>query len=99
MSKPRGPARGPAESRAHLLAELRCHPAGRHVVRRDSPERRRLKQAARQSVLAARLEGAPRRQTGQVWRLALDGQELGTPGLVQSRHGAQEPERVGMAWI
>src|SRR6266542_1058204 len=61
--------------------------------------RRRLKQAARQSVLAARLEGAPRRQTGQVWRLALDGQELGTPGLVQSRHGAQEPERVGMAWI
>src|SRR5438067_6868091 len=81
-----------------LPLQPRRLPARAHVAGlADGLEGWRLDGAALHAERAARGERAARRQPCEIGRLALDRRQSRAARLVQPRHRAQQPERVGMA--
>src|SRR5688572_870807 len=70
------------------------HPARGVVAFANECQRRVFFLTFVDSEGAARVERAPLRQVTQVWRQSLDWNQLLVRYLVQSRHGAQEAQRV-----
>src|SRR6516162_8985037 len=64
----------------------------------DLAQRRLLDEAARHAELAARVEGAARRQALQIGRLARDGAKL-ADRRIEPRRRAQQRARIGMLRI
>src|SRR5262245_15697820 len=101
-SRSEGPSftSGPGDAPRQGAVEVGGLPARAHVsAAAHRAKRRRLGDAALDAEGAARREGAAGREPREIRWLALDRVQARAARLVQTRHRAQQAERVGMARI